>query len=86
MEDTFGLASMRDDDVQVSTENITKYNELILKQTLYDNYKNSLYFLLQGLFEVIPQDYFSIFTEAELTTILEGEKRDFFKGVSFIRY
>lgn len=52
------------------------YNELILKQTLYDNYKNSLYFLLQGLFEVIPQDYFSIFTEAELTRILEGEKRD----------
>lgn len=47
----------------------------MIKHYLFDNYKNSLYYLLNGIFEVIPQEYFSIFTESELKTVLEGEKK-----------
>ena len=59
---------------RVSSENIGEYNDLMLKHILFDNYKNEFYFLLKGIFEVIPQIYFSIFTESELATIIEGEK------------
>ena len=40
--------------------------------------------MLVGVFEVIPQEFLSIFTEDELTTMLEGEKSAFLVGVSFI--
>lgn len=59
---------------RVSSENVEEYSELMTKHYLYDNYRNSLYYLLNGIFEVIPQDYFAIFTESELQQILEGEK------------
>lgn len=57
----------------VSSENIDEYNELMLKHAVYDNYRNSFYFILKGIFEVIPQFFFSVFTESELRTVLEGE-------------
>ena len=57
----------------VSSENIDEYNELMLKHAVFDNYRNSFYFILKGIFEVIPQFFFSVFTESELKTVLEGE-------------
>lgn len=60
---------------RVSSENVGEYSDLMIKHYLFDNYKNSLYYLLNGIFEVIPQEYFSIFTESELKTVLEGEKK-----------
>ena len=59
---------------RVSSENVEEYSELMTKHYLYDNYRNSLYYLLNGIFVAIPQDYFAIFTESELQQILEGEK------------
>lgn len=57
----------------VSSENVEEYNELMLKHAVFDNYRNSFYFILKGIFEVIPQCFFSVFTESELKTVLEGE-------------
>lgn len=61
----------------VSSENVEEYNELMLKHTAFDNYRNSFYFILKGIFEVIPQIFFSVFTESELKTVLEGETGKF---------
>ena len=61
----------------VSSENIDEYNELMLKHAVFDNYRNSFYFILKGIFEVIPQFFFSVFTESELRTVLEGETGSF---------
>ena len=58
---------------RVSSENVEQYSELMIKHVLYDDYRNSLSFLLKGLFEVIPQEYLAIFSEQELKLILEGE-------------
>ena len=55
------------------------------KQALFDNYKNPLYFLLKGLFEVIPQQYLSIFTEEELSILLEGEQSTFINSPNNIQ-
>ena len=59
--------------VDITNSNIDEYNELMLKHAVYDNYRNSFYFILKGIFEVIPQFFFSVFTESELRTVLEGE-------------
>ena len=60
---------------RVSSENVGEYSELLLRHYLFEDYRNTLSVLLDGLFEVIPQELFSIFTEEELTQVLEGEKR-----------
>lgn len=60
---------------RVSSENVGEYSELLLRHYLFEDYRNTLSFLLDGLFEVIPQELFSIFTEEELAQVLEGEKR-----------
>lgn len=59
---------------RVSSENVNEYSELMMKHYLYDNYRNTLFFLLEGIFEVIPQEFFCIFSEEELAKVLEGEK------------
>lgn len=60
---------------RVSSENVGEYSELLLRHYLFEDYRNTLSFLLDGLFEVIPQELFSVFTEEELAQVLEGEKR-----------
>ena len=60
---------------RVSSENVGEYSKLLLRHYLFEDYRNTLSFLLDGLFEVIPQELFSIFTEEELAQVLEGEKR-----------
>ena len=65
---------------RVSSENVNEYSELMMKHYLYDNYRNTLFFLLEGIFEVIPQEFFCIFSEEELTKVLEGEKSAVWHG------
>jgi hypothetical protein len=56
--------------INVNNENKLEYIKLITKYKLISSIKNQLKYILNGIFEIIPKNYFKIFNENELELIL----------------